>query len=153
MRAMILIFDDGSESLSMLDVNAATTFVQSRATVVQAHTVAALLLTLLLAGCGGMRSIHDSPDFYRHSYSQLSKPLEGGDFYWFDVKLTPEYPADSEAAEAVRMGWLSAWLETRKTCVNGYEIVEKRPFDFLEHNPAQYDLRYKVRCSVPSPAV
>jgi hypothetical protein len=136
----------------MLDANAARTFVQPRLNAAPAGKAAAILLTLLLAGCSDMQSIHDSPDFYRHSYSQLSKPLDGGDFYWFDVKLTPEYPADSEAAEAIRMDWLSAWLETRKTCVNGYEIVEKRAFDFLEHNPAQYDLRYKVRCAVPSPS-
>ncbi len=110
------------------------------------------LVVLLAAACSNMQSIHDSPDFDRHSFSQLSKPMDGGDYYWFDVKLTPEYPADSEAAEAVRMEWLSAWLETRKTCANGYQILERRPFDFLEHNPAQYDLRYKVRCSAPAQA-
>ena len=80
---------------------------------------------------------------------QLSKPMDGGDYYWYDVKLTPEYPEDSEAAEQRRMEWLSAWLEVRKTCTNGYEILERREFDFMEHNPAQYDLRYKVQCSPP----
>jgi len=108
------------------------------------------VILLILTGCSAMESLHESPDYYRHSLSQLSKPMEGGDFYWFDVKLTPEYPGASDAAEAARMDWLSTWLESRKACTNGYEIVERREFDFLEHNPAQYDLRYKVQC-VPPP--
>ena len=107
------------------------------------------LLPLLLAGCG--KSIHDSKDFYRHSLSQLSTPREGGDFLWFDVKLTAEYPDKNENAEAKRMEWLTDWLEVRKLCANGYEILERRPFEFLEHNPGQYDLRYKVQCKVPPP--
>lgn len=93
-------------------------------------------------------SIHDSKDYYRHRLSQLSVPSEGGDFVWFDVKLTPEYPDNNELAEQKRMEWLEGWLEKRKLCANGYEILERRPFDFLEHNPARYDLRYKVQCKV-----
>jgi len=106
-----------------------------------------VMLAALLGGCSG--SIHDSPDYYRHSLSQLSEPLDGGDFLWFDVKLTPEFPGDSPAAEEQRMAWLSSWLAVRKRCQNGYEILERREFDFMEHNPARYDLRYKVQCSLP----
>ena len=51
-----------------------------------------------------------------------------------------------------RMEWLEGWLEVRKLCANGYEILERRPFEFLEHNPAQYDLRYKVQCKVVAPS-
>lgn len=105
---------------------------------------------LVIGGCS--TSIHDSKDFYRHSLSQLSKPQEGGDFVWFDVKLTPEYPDKNEIAEQQRMEWLEGWLEVRKLCANGYDILERRPFEFLEHNPAQYDLRYKVQCKVVAPA-
>jgi hypothetical protein len=101
---------------------------------------------LLTVGCGP--SIHDSKDFVRHSLSQLSTPTGGGDFMWFDVKLTPEYPNDNPISEAKRMEWLQDWLEVRKLCANGYEILERRPFEFLEHNPGQYDLRYKVQCKV-----
>lgn len=113
------------------------------------------VLTVCLVGCSAMDSVHESPDFYRHSLSQLSQPLDGTstDFFWFDVKLSPEYPDSSEAAEAVRMQWLSVWLESRKACLNGYEILERRKFDFSEHNPARYDLRYKVQCKVPPPPV
>jgi hypothetical protein len=106
-----------------------------------------------LAGCSAMDSMHESPDYYRHSLSQLSQSLDGTgtDFFWFDVKFSPEYPDNSEAAEAVRMQWLAAWLETRKACLNGYEILQRRAFDYSEHNPARYDLRYKVQCRVLPP--
>jgi hypothetical protein len=65
--------------------------------------------------------------------------------------LTPEYPDNNEAAEAARMQWLTDWLATRKICVNGYTILERRPFDYMENNPARYDLRYKVQCAVAPP--
>ena len=78
--------------------------------------------------------------------------MDGGDYLWYDVKLSPEYPDASEVAEAKRMEWLSVWLANRKTCSDGFDIVERREFEFLEHNPARYDLRYKVRCKPPAAA-
>ncbi|MCP4833004.1 MAG: hypothetical protein GY886_12400 [Gammaproteobacteria bacterium] len=81
----------------------------------------------------------------------MSEPREGGDYLWFDVMLTPEHPGENENAEALRMQWLETWLEVRKICADGYEILERREFEFLEHNPARYDLRYKVQCKVPAP--
>ncbi|HJP03988.1 MAG: hypothetical protein CL799_10860 [Chromatiales bacterium] len=108
-----------------------------------------LAVTVTLGGCSG---IHESPDYERHSQSQLSTPMGGGDYLWFDVKLTPEYPDNSEAAEALRMQWLLGWLERRGLCIHGYDILERRAFDFLEHNPARYDLRYKVQCAAVPPA-
>ncbi len=105
-----------------------------------------LIAAMLLVGCS--KSIHDSKDYVRHSLSQLTVPAEGGDFFWFDVKLTPEYPDNNELAEEKRMDWLEGWLDNRKQCVNGYTIAERREFGFLEHNPARYDLRYKVQCKV-----
>ena len=106
-------------------------------------TCIVLTLCFSLVGCAGM---HESKDYRRHSLSQLSVPLEGGSFFWFDVSLSPELPDGDSAAEAVRMEWLADWLETRKQCNNGFEIIERRAFTYLEHNPANYDLRYKVRC-------
>lgn len=111
-----------------------------------------LLGCVAAAVLGGCEAMHDSPDFARHSYSQISSPLQGGDYYWFDVKLTAELPADSDSAEAVRMQWLESWLLQRRVCDQGYDILERRPFEFLEHNPARYDLRYKVRCVTAPPA-
>ena len=107
-----------------------------------------LIFLVFLGGCG--QSIHDSEDFIRHSHSQLSSPRDGGDFFWFDVNLTPEYPDNNDLAEERRMEWLEAWLAIRKQCVNGFVILERREFGFLEHNPARYDLRYKVQCEVVS---
>jgi hypothetical protein len=112
-----------------------------------------VIACLVLAGSVGCsKSIHDSKDFYRHSLSQLSVPREGGDYIWFDVKLTPEYPDNNPYAEDKRMEWLQGWLEVRKLCKNGYEILERREFEFLEHNPARYDLRYKVQCKIGPPS-
>ena len=108
----------------------------------------ALWVCMVVAGCDSM---HESPDFYRHSMSQLSVPRMGGDFLWYDVKVSPEMPADNSQAEAQRIAWLEGWLQVRKLCLNGYEILERRPFDFLEDNPGRYDLRYKVQCTVAPP--
>lgn len=111
-----------------------------------------MLTVIVLAAAAGGQScsnvdMHESKDFQRHTLSQLSAPLEGGDFYWFDVKLTAEMPADNEVAEARRLGWLASWMAARSACGEAYEVLERRPFDFLEHNPARFDLRYKVRCA------
>ncbi len=102
-------------------------------------------LALVLGGCAQM---HDSTDYERHANSRISTPLAGGDFIWYDVKLTPALPLDNDQAERERMVWLQAWLAQRNLCPSGYEIEERRPFEFLEHNPAQMDVRYKVRCRV-----
>jgi len=103
-------------------------------------------ILLLLSSC---LSVYQGEDFTRHTLSQLSSPLDQSDYFWFDVEITPELPDKNDSAEARRMEWLSAWLNAHKLCAAGYEIDERRPFEFLEHNPARYDLRYKVRCKAP----
>lgn len=107
-----------------------------------------ILIPLLLAGCAQM---HDSEDFRRHTMSRISQPHGGGDFFWFDVKITPALPLENEAAEQQRQIWLQTWLVQRGMCPDGYEVVERRPFEFLEDNPARLDIRYKVQCIVPLP--
>ena len=102
----------------------------------------------VLAGCSQM---HDSEDYRRHTMSRISKPHTGGDYLWFDVKITAALPLENEAAEQQRQLWLQDWLEQRGMCPNGYEIAERRPFDFLEDNPARMDIRYKVKCVVLMP--
>jgi len=103
---------------------------------------------ILITGCAQM---HDSVDYRRHTMSRISEPLTGGDFFWFDVKITPELPLENPAAEQQRQIWLQTWLVQRGMCPDGYEITERRPFEFLEHNPAQLDIRYKVNCIVTPP--
>ena len=108
-----------------------------------------LLALLTLGACSQM---HESPDYKRHQYSRISTPLAGGDYFWFDVKITPELPLEDPAAEQQRQIWLQSWLLQRGLCPAGYEVTERRPFEFLEHNPAQLDIRYKVICIVEAPA-
>jgi len=114
-------------------------------TVLRSAAIAAVA-TLWIAGCS--TDLHQSPDYYRHSLSQLIEPIGGGCFLWFAGRLTPESPANNAPTEAARMQWLTAWLENRKICANGYTILERRQFDYMENNPAGYDLRYKVQCAV-----
>ena len=110
-------------------------------------------LVVIVAGSflNACSQLHESPDYERHTNSRITQPLDGGDYYWFDVKLTPTMPLESEAAEARRQVWLQTWLLQRSLCPAGYEVVERRPFEFLEHNPARMDIRYKVRCVIDMP--
>lgn len=97
----------------------------------------------LPAGCD---SIHESQDFERHRYSQLSEPRDRDDVLYFDVRFDVNYPEGNPVAEGIRMEWLEAWLKQRKACPDGYEIESSRPFDPMEYNPGRYDRRYIVRC-------
>ena len=116
---------------------------RASATFLAAMAMAAAVLAL--TACD---SIHESKDFERHRYSQLSEPRAGDqeDVLYFDVKFDANYPADSDVAEDLRMEWLEEWLAQRKMCPDGFEIDSRRPFDPMEYNPGQYDRRYVVRC-------
>jgi hypothetical protein len=100
-------------------------------------------LMLAVAGCASM---HESPDFERHRLSQLVVPYDRTDIYYFDVTFSPAYPDDDASAEAVRMGWLDSYMQTRGLCPSGFEMLARRSFDFLEDNPARHDVRYEVAC-------
>ena len=115
-------------------------------------SVAASLIAATLAA-GGCAAMHESPDFERHRYSQLSEPLDGSkDALYFDVMIDAKYPDDDPAAEQIRMEWLEAWLEIRKMCPDGYRIDDRREFDPMEYNPARYDKRYVVKCTPAAPS-
>lgn len=101
-----------------------------------------LLMILVLSNCAG---IHESEDYTRHRYSRLSEPYDRNDVMYFDATFTPEFP-DNEAGEAKRMEWLRSWLDQRNICAEGFEVVTRRPFDAMESNPAQHDIRYEVSC-------
>ena len=113
---------------------------------VNAWLVAALLA---LSGCAA-DVLDKSADFDRHRYSRLVQPFDKPDKIYFDVLFGPEYPADDPAAEEARMGWLDAWLEQRRLCASGHEVAARRPFDYLEDNPAGYQQRWEIRCTVPA---
>jgi hypothetical protein len=107
-----------------------------------------LAAATLAGGCAAF----DTPNTYnRHRLSDITEPRDGmggdgGDVLFFDVSVTAEFPDNNAAAEATRMTWLAEWLESRAMCPAGHEVVNRRPFDFMEHNPARRDLRYEVRC-------
>jgi hypothetical protein len=103
---------------------------------------ALLLIVMLLSACA---DVHKSADFERHRYSQLVVPYDRNDVMYFDVTFNAEFP-DDEVAEATRMEWLTAWLTQRSMCAESFEIVDRRPFDTMESNPAHHDIRYEVKC-------
>lgn len=104
-----------------------------------------ILPAAVLVACS---SIHESPDFERHRYSQLTEPFERNDVVYFDATFDANFPDGDPAAEAKRMEWLSGWLKQRKMCLDGYEILKRRPFEMLENNPARHDIRYEVKCKI-----
>ena len=100
-----------------------------------------------LAGCASM---HESPDYERHRNSRITEPYDRNGVLYFDTYINASYPDDDENAEALRMEWLEGWLKQRKMCPNGYEILQRRPFDMFESNPGRYDIRYEVSCKTNS---
>lgn len=103
---------------------------------------ALILIIVLVAACA---DIHKSADYERHRYSQLVVPYDRKDVMYFDVTFNAEFP-DGEATEATRMEWLKAWLGQRSMCAESFEIVDRRPFEPMENNPAHHDIRYEVKC-------
>jgi hypothetical protein len=107
-----------------------------------------VLLGAIIVLAAGCQSIHESEDFKRHRYSQLSEPSDRNDVLYFDVQFDVNYPSDDPVAEEIRMSWLTAWLDARNMCADGHRIADQRPFDTMEYNPGQYDRRYEVKCKV-----
>jgi len=102
-----------------------------------------VVCSMVVVSCTGM---HESPDFDRHRFSQLKIIPDRDDLFFFDVMVNAGYPADDPAAEALRMKWLGAWLQTRRMCPRGFTVLRRRKFRFLEDNPGRYDFRYEVTC-------
>jgi hypothetical protein len=112
------------------------------------------LAVLLAAGTAGCAAPgQKNADFDRHRFSQLVQPYgqpEGQpERLFFDVRYPPEYPRDDLAAEEARFRWLAAWLELRKMCPAGHDVVRRRSFDYLEDNPAGFTERWEVACRQP----
>ena len=103
-----------------------------------------LALALLLAGCAG--ALDKSEDFDRHRFSQLVQPLGRPGSIFFDVIFSAAYPVNDPVADARRTAWLGGWLAQKRLCAGGYEVVIRRPFDYLEDNPAGFQQRWEIRC-------
>lgn len=106
------------------------------------HMLFVGLLCATLVGCAGA----GEHDYDRHRLSRIGiSPADPG-AYLYEAKIDPKYPADSAAAEAIRMEWLDDWMERRQFCAEGYEVVERRAFEPGESNLYGSDLRYVVKC-------
>lgn len=103
-----------------------------------------LVMAVLLAGCAG--ALDKSVDFDRHRYSQLVQPFDRPDKVYFDVIFGVAFPVDDPVADQSRVVWLEAWLKQRRLCPAGYKVIERRPFEYLEDNPAGYQQRWDIRC-------
>jgi hypothetical protein len=101
------------------------------------------IATMLLAACG---NLDKSADFDRHRFSQLTAPASRPGIFYFDLGFPPEFPADDPVADAARMRWLSDWLAQRQLCPDGFEVLKRRAFDYLEDNPRGYQQRWEVTC-------
>ena len=102
---------------------------------------------VLLAGCAAM---HESADFDRHTMSNIWRSHADDTRLIFDADLNDKYP-DDEAGEAARRQWLTAWMEARGYCPQGFEILERRRYRPGEFNRYNRDLRYELRCTVAAP--
>ena len=109
-----------------------------------------LFAGVVMALVTACESLHESPDYERHTMSRLVVS-EDSDVIVFEASISPTYPENSPAAEEQRMQWLESWLMVRKLCPQGYEVLERRPFKMLEDNPANHELRYEVRCTYVEP--
>jgi len=109
-----------------------------------AATTFSAALSVSLTSCAAM---HESKDFVRHTNSTLVQARDGSNALYFQAKAGADYPEDDPESEALRISWLEGWLEQRKLCRSGYEIVERREFGFTEHNPQQMDLVYEIKCT------
>ncbi len=114
----------------------------------RAHLAGTLLVGLLVAGCSGV--LDKSADFDRHRFSRLVQPFEVPGKIYFDLFFPADFPEGDAAADVARRGWLEAWLAQRRLCPEGHEVVNRRPFAYLEDNPAGYQQRWEIRCAGPA---
>lgn len=77
--------------------------------------------------------------------SRLWADADGG--IVFEASISPDYPLDSPAAEQERENWIGQWLERKRMCPAGFEVIERVRIGSAADNPYQHDLRYKVRCT------
>jgi hypothetical protein len=109
--------------------------------------VRAVALAGVVSGAAGCSAPGPrTTDFDRHRYSQLVQPEGPGGPLFFDVTFSADYPRDDPAADAARLAWLEGWLKRRGLCAAGFDVTVRRPFDYLESNPARHDERWAVAC-------
>jgi hypothetical protein len=110
-----------------------------------------LLVPLLLAGQGGCAAMEDKTDYHRHSMSDLREDWRRPGILLFEASSSSLFPAESEAAEEVRMEWLAAWMKRTGYCPAGWELLSRSDIDPREVHVRRHDLRYELRCVGPAP--
>ena len=100
--------------------------------------IIACLLCVACATSGG--------SFERHSLSRLSEVAGSGVDFVFETRAVPGLDRNDPAAEAMRMQWLSEWLEVRGVCAPGHEVTERREIAAQEQGFYDPEFRYAVRC-------
>jgi len=107
-----------------------------------------LLAVVAFVGC---EAIEDKTDYHRHTMSSLRESRSEQGILVFEATTSSLYPADSDAAEQTRVGWLEAWLKRLNFCPFGYEILSREKIDPMEVNAYRHDLRYRVQCKGEAP--
>lgn len=108
--------------------------------------------TAVLAGATGCAKMGDKYDYNRHTMSDLREDWRQPGVLLFEASSSTMYPADSEAAEAIRMEWLAGWMKRSGYCPAGWEVMSRSPIDPREVHSRRHDLRYEVKCAEPAAA-
>jgi hypothetical protein len=106
-------------------------------------------MMFLLAGPAGCAAVEDKSDYHRHSMSDLREDRQRSGVLFFEATSSAMYPADSDAAEAVRMEWLAAWMKRTRNCPDGWEVISRSAIDPTEIHARRHDLRYEIKCAAP----
>ncbi|MCC5866997.1 MAG: hypothetical protein JJU27_00685 [Gammaproteobacteria bacterium] len=112
--------------------------------ITSAATMLAACVVVAIAGCAGM---DDQRDYQRHTMSDLQEDWQRPGTLLFEASTSADYPADSDAAEAVRMEWLGAWMRRANLCPGGWEVVSRAQIPASEVHPRRRNLRYEVQCA------
>jgi len=109
-----------------------------------------LFVGSLLAGAGGCAAVDDKTDYHRHTMSDLREDWRNPGTLLFEASSSSLYPADSEAAEAIRMEWLAAWMKRTGFCPAGWEVLSRSEIEPGEVHARRHDLRYELQCAEPA---
>lgn len=104
-------------------------------------------MIFVLASLTGCAAVEDKSDYHRHSMSDLREDRQRSGVLFFEATSSAMYPADSDAAEAVRMEWLAAWMKRTRNCPDGWQVISRTAIDPTEIHARRHDLRYEVKCA------
>lgn len=104
-------------------------------------------VALALGATAGCASLDDHYDYKRHTMSDLREDWRQPGILLFEASTSTLYPADSDAAEEVRMEWLAGWMKRSNYCPAGWEIMSRAEISPMEVHARRHNLRYEVKCA------